>query len=222
MRRFLSSVAIIRPVLSLVILACIPSWAAQDLLPGHIEVRGLGGMNYDPTERFVATLPGIDLTSALKTEHAQPAYAFEVAIGLTQWAALVGSYGHNQRPDRALPVCLLTFDPLFATSTSCSIWRADRRMHEFMGGFRASVPTGTRFTPYAQFGAGAIRETTEAIPLPSSPLPSTAFNRFAVAPGAGVNVMLTRHLGLTLDARGVKAIGFEWFFRTTGGIFWRF
>jgi hypothetical protein len=92
-----------------------------------------------------------------------------------------------------------------------------------MGGFRASLPTQTRFAPYAQISVGAIRESWDALALLSMPpLPPKAVTRFAVEPGGGVNVMLTRHLGVTLDVRGVKALDFDWAFRTTGGVLWRF
>ncbi len=206
----------LRPLMSVVFLMCVTG-LAQDLLPGHIEARALGGMNYDLTnydslDRF---FPGVDLRAALKTGRIHPTYAFEAAVGLTRWAALVGSYTHNQRSDAKLPNC---------EGTLCDVSRADHRRHEFMGGFRASLPTQTRFAPYAQISVGAIRESWDTLVLLPSipPLPPKAVTRFAVEPGVGVNVMLTRHLGVTLDVRGVKALDFDWAFRTTGGVLWRF
>jgi hypothetical protein len=46
--------------------------------------------------------------------------------------------------------------------------------------------------------------------------------RFSVAPGLGLDVTLTRHFGIAIDARAVKAIDFHWFYRTMGGVLVRF
>ena len=150
----------------------------------------------------------------------QPSFAagVEAAIGLNRIVAVTGTY---------------SFDRLYNRP---EIFQS-RVVHEFMGGFRFSVPNHSRITPYgAVSGGGVVLVDTPEL-FVSSPGPfggpgsnfpgSSSTTHFAMAIGPGVNYRINSHAGIAVDIRGV-AISFGldstpgWFLRTTGGFYYRF
>ena len=102
-------------------------------------------------------------------------------------------------------------------------------MHEFMGGFRFSIPNRSRITPYGAISAGGV-VLSDKFSLSSPGFSSAGSNsqtKFAFAPGAGVNFRISQRTGINVDARGVAvSFGFSsipgWIVRTTGGFYFRF
>jgi hypothetical protein len=184
----------------------LPTLSAQDLAAGHVEARFLGGANYSYTGSGRA---------------AAPSYSIEGAFGVSRFVALTGSYTHDGLPDSNLFLCFAD-RPSDISLSNCTRYTSSRRIHEFMGGVRVSAINRTRFTPYVQMSLGTLRQTTDSLQTPQVSSTGGEITRFGVAPGLGVDVKLTRHFGIAIDARSVKAIDFHWLYRTTGGVFVRF
>ena len=137
---------------------------------------------------------------------AQPAFSagVEGAIGLSRIITITGHYAFDH----------LNFDDLRSP------------VHEFMAGFRLSVPNHSRITPFGAVSAGSATlpmfnfiNGTLAVPTP--------ITHFALAIGPGVNYRISLRTGIFLDVRGVAiSFGFDtrpgWFVRTTGGFYFRF
>ena len=150
----------------------------------------------------------------------QPAFAVgvEAAIGLNRIVAVTGTYSFDRLYDRP------------------DIFQS-RVVHEFMGGFRFSIPNHSRITPYGAVSGGgvALVETPDLLftfPPPSGGpgsnfASSSSTTHFAIAIGPGVNYRINSHAGIAVDVRGV-AISFGldstpgWFLRTTGSFYYRF
>jgi sorbitol-specific phosphotransferase system component IIA len=180
--------------------------SAQDLESGHVEMRFLGGTNY--------SYPG-------PSREIWPTYSIEGAIGVTRWIAATAGYTRDMLPDSNITGCSL-FPTGIDGVGNCTYYASGRRIQEFMGGVRVSGVNPTHFTPFAQVSVGAVRQTTDSFHAATVSFSGSEFTRFGVAPGVGLDVKLTRHLGIAFDARAVKAVDFHWFYRATGGMFLRF
>lgn len=150
----------------------------------------------------------------------QPAFAagVEAAIGLNRIVAVTGTYSFDRLYDRP------------------DIFQQSRVVHEFMGGFRFSIPNHSRITPYGAVSGGGVvlvdtpeffdQLITASLSGPSF-ASSSSTTHFAMAIGPGVNYRINSHAGIAVDVRGV-AISFGlnstpgWFLRTTGSFYYRF
>ena len=178
---------------------------SADLSHGKIEIRGFGG--------------GVNAGNILV---AQPAFSAgaEGAIGLNRFVAVTGDYAFDH---------LGSTDDSFCFSGGCSQSHASQQMHEFMGGFRFSIPNRSRITPYAAISAGGVvlHEKFSANSPGFSSSESDSMTKFAFAIGGGANYRLTQRTGLNVDVRGVAvSFGFNstpgWMVCTTGGFYFRF
>jgi len=178
---------------------------SPDLSHGKIEIRGFGG--------------GVNAGNLLET---QPAFSagVEGAVGINRIVAVTGHYAFDH---------LGTTDSSVCFSSGCSQSHRSQKMHEFMGGFRFSIPNRSRITPYAAISAGGVALVSKF--SLSSPGFSSAGNisetKFAVATGGGANYRISQRSGINVDVRGVAvSFGFSsipgWIVRTTGGFYFRF
>jgi len=139
----------------------------------------------------------------------QPAFSVgaEGAIGLNRIVAVTGDYSFDH---------LGSFNGFF-----------NRRVHEYMGGFRFSIPNRSRITPYAGVSAGGAAVVDKFSSSSGFNSGSDSLKKFAIALGAGANYRITRRTGVNVDVRGVAvSFGFNstpgWIIRTTGGFYFRF
>lgn len=88
---------------------------------------------------------------------------------------------------------------------------------EFMGGVRVPFRNRGRVTPYLQTSAGGLNLSAKAFGV------GVGINKFAVAPGGGLDFAVARHLNVGIDLRAIKALdipgGLAWQYRATGGLF---
>jgi len=104
-----------------------------------------------------------------------------------------------------------------------------QQMHEFMGGFRFSIPNRSRITPYGAVSAGgaALTQKSSSSGPGFSSADSHSMTSFAFALGGGANYRLSRRTGINVDVRGV-AVTFAsdsvpaWMVRSTVGFYFRF
>jgi len=90
--------------------------------------------------------------------------------------------------------------------------------HEFMGGFRISMPNPTRITPHLDLAAGAIKQTSTSSPASFS----DGRTEFGFAPGIGADIKVMRHFGVSIDANFVKANHMTGFYHVMGGLYFLF
>jgi opacity protein-like surface antigen len=176
-----------------------------DLTHGKIEIRGFGG--------------GVNAGNILVS---QPAFSagVEAAIGLNRIVAVTGDYVFDH---------LGSADNSFCFSGGCSQSHQSQQMHEFMGGFRFSIPNRSRIMPYGAVSAGgaALTQKFSSSGPGFSSADSHSTTTFAFALGGGASYRLSRRTGINVDARGV-AVTFAsdstpgWMVRTTGGFYFRF
>jgi opacity protein-like surface antigen len=178
---------------------------SSDLSHGKIEIRGFGG--------------GVNAGNLLVS---QPAFSAGVAgaIGLNRIVAVTGDYVFDH---------LGSVDNSFCFSGSCSQSHQSQQMHEFMGGFRFSIPNRSRITPYGAISAGgvALHETFSSSSPGFSSATSNSMTKFAFAIGGGANYRISQRTGINVDVRGVAvSFGFNstpgWIVGTTGGFYFRF
>jgi opacity protein-like surface antigen len=191
-------------VLAIVTCSCASSQSA-DRPNDRIEIRGFGG--------------GVNTGNLLLN---QPAFSagVEGAVRLNRIVAVTGDYAFDH---------LGSIDNSFCFSSSCSQSHQSQNMHEFMGGFRFSIPNRSRITPYAGISAGGVA-LTDRFSFSGggvSSSGSSSSTKFAFGLGAGANYRISRRTGINVDARGVAvSFGFDstpgWIVRTTGGFYFRF
>jgi opacity protein-like surface antigen len=112
----------------------------------------------------------------------------------------------------------------FCSSEGCVEFEDHRRLDEFMGGVRFSVPNASRITPYGAVTAGVLALTSR------TSTSGTAFggtsntnSHFGVAAGGGVTFSLTQRFGVVFDARAIYPVpGTAWHVRTAAGVYFRF
>ena len=184
------------------------SMSAADLERGHFEIRASGGMNGGAN--------GYGHTG-------EPSWSIEGAVGLSRFVALTAGYTHDDLRSQSLLFCTSPFlivpgqiiDP-----ANCARNDVDSALHQFMGGVRFSAVNSSRLTPYVRLDLGAVKRTSHS----SSPGFSDGrdLTEFAFAPGAGLDLKLTRHFGVGAEAAYVKPNRFGGFYRVMGGVFFRF
>jgi hypothetical protein len=173
---------------------------SPDLNRAKKEVRVFAGMS---TSRAVSVDPTLSAGA-------------EVAVGLNRIIALTGNYATSFH----------RISDQFCAFNDCLNFEEHRRLDEFMGGVRFSVPNASRITPYGVVTAGALVLTdhTSASGTSFGSMSNTeSSTHFGVALGGGVNFRITPRFGIAFDARGIDPIpGTAWYVRTTGGVYFRF
>jgi hypothetical protein len=180
------------------------SISAQDLERGRFEVRAFGGTNAVGWNR-------------------EPSWGAGGAFGLSKFVAITAGYTHDNLQSLSLLLCTSPFFLLPGQTidpTSCVRNDVNSALHEFMGGVRVSAVNRSRFTPYAGFSLGAVKRTSHSSSAGFGE--GADLTEFGFAPGAGLDVKVTRHFGVCADAAYVKANRFTGFYRVTGGVFFRF
>jgi opacity protein-like surface antigen len=195
-----------RNLIVLAIVSCSCAFSQSgDRSNGRIEMRGFGG--------------GVNAGNLLLS---QPAFStgVEGAIRLNRIVAVTGTYAFDR---------LGSIDNSFCFASACSQSHQSQKMHEFMGGFRFSIPNRSRITPYAGISAGGVA-LTDKFSFSGGGLSSAgadSMRKFAFAIGAGANYRISQRTGINVEARGV-AVSFGvhsipgWIVRTTGGFYFRF
>ena len=126
----------------------------------------------------------------------------ELGIGITRWISGLGGYGYNRVGSVSLG--------------SLSIAKAD--FEEVMGGVRVAAPR--RFSPYGVGTAGVVWAKLGTGLFGGNLAGSEA--KAAFAGGGGFNFGINKNVGAVVDFRFVKPIEFNWYARTTAGIYIRF
>ncbi len=161
-----------------------------DLDHGSLEIRGFGGGAIEST----ASLEGTSRFGG----------GLEVAYGLDRDLALTGNYTLSR---------LGVSECIFGICTPPQ----DEKIHEFMGGFRFSVPGSSQVTPYFAATIGAVSFVNRGLGAGS--------NRpeFAIGFGGGLDVKIDRRTGIALELRCIEAAPSSiWIVRPTAGFYFRF
>ena len=173
---------------------------SPDLDRGKKEVRVFAGMS---TSRAVSVDPTLSAGA-------------EAAVGLNRMIALTGNYA----------ISFHRIGDQYCAFNDCFDFEEHRRLNEFMGGVRFSVPNPSRITPYGVVTAGALVLTdhTSASGTAFGSISNTESSvRFGVAVGGGINFRITPRFGIAFDARGIDPIpGTAWYVHTIGGVYFRF
>src|SRR5262249_53576724 len=120
-------------------IVCSGLLAAQDLRRGRFEIRARGGIN---NTRFGTA----------------PAVWVEGAFGLSKSVASTGTYVHDYLNDDTIRFCVVSFFilPGQQIGQCTAAPSGTRRIHEFMGGLRLSLPNRSKFTPFVHASLGAV------------------------------------------------------------------
>jgi hypothetical protein len=173
---------------------------SSDLDRGKREVRVFAGMS---TSRAVSVEPTLSAGA-------------EVAVGLNRIIALTGNYATSFHH----------IGDQYCAFDDCFNFEEHRRLHEFMGGVRFSVPNPSRITPYGVATAGALvltDHTSASGPAFGSISNTGSSTHFGVAMGGGVNFRITARFGIAFDARAINPVpSTAWYMRTTVGVYFRF
>jgi len=173
---------------------------SSDLHRGKKEVRVFAGMS---TSRAVSVEPSLSAGA-------------EVAVGLNRIVALTGNYAtsFHRSSDQ------------YCAFNDCLNFEEHRRLDEFTGGVRFSLPNRSRITPYGVVTAGALI-LTDHTSASGTALGSTSntesSTHFGVAVGGGVNFRISPRFGIAFDARGIYPVpSTAWYLRATGCVYFRF
>jgi opacity protein-like surface antigen len=173
---------------------------SSDLDRGKKEVRVFAGMS---TSRAVSVEPTFSGGA-------------EAAVGLNRIIAITGNYATSFH----------RISDQYCAFNECLNFEEHRRLDEFMGGVRFSVPNPSRITPYGVVTAGALvltDHTSASGPSFRSISSTESSAHFGVAVGGGVNFRITPRFGIAFDARGIYPIpSTAWYLPTTGGVYFRF
>jgi len=168
------------------------------LYGGRFEVRGFGGANYGPS-RSTALTPQTPLT-----------FGGEVGFGLTDMMAVIGTFAYNR----------VGTDPSVNPPVDGSI-------KEYMGGMRFSVPIrDARIVPYGSLSLGKVsfKNYVEGTPNSqgvSTPM-ATSSGHVGIAPALGADIPFSKHVGVGIEFRVVKATDAGLYLRLCGSVFFRF
>lgn len=170
------------------------------------EVKALGGINLGQAQTGTGFADG-GYTAGV-----------EVARRVGGPLLITGDYIHN---DLGQDNAFFCFTPCAKTSAS---------LHELLGGVRLEANADGRVSPYLSFSAGLAHisvtgpdfVSTVGGSTASSTILTTGSNRFAIAPGAGVDFKIVRHLAMGLDLRYLRLTDKGWYARAALGVGFRF
>jgi hypothetical protein len=170
-----------------------------DLSAGRIETKGFGGINY-----VRGRAPRMSMS-----------YGSEIGVGALSFLAFTGDYAHDRIGTGSFIEC----SPPLCTRTTATL-----SIQTAMGGVRLSVPRLSRVTPYGSFALGLAHLSANgtASSILGNAAVSDSANRLAMSTGGGLNVKISRGVGIDWSMRGVKAMDVGWYFRSAAGIYWRF
>lgn len=165
--------------------------SGQDWKLGTVQLAGVAGVN----------------AMADRDRAVQPSAGFGVAVGISRYLAVAGSYGYNRLASINETVCMP--DICFQVSGGAAI-------HEWVGGLRVNASNPSRAMPYlsALAGIAQIRASGRAMDITIS----VSEFKPAFGIGAGVDLRIGGPVILTLDFRAISPSEMRWYGRAGVGI----
>jgi len=176
---------------SLVVLGSIFSTFFGVVEPAMAQEDLRSQVNFQVTALIPKDSSGTDSNGDAIMDHSTKSAGFLAGytFHLNRWAAVEGDYGFSRNTE--------TYTGSFGTSG------IEANVHQMTGALLLSLPIKVpRMRPYALAGAGALRFDPTSN-LDSTILGAQAQTKGAFLYGAGVNIDMTRHIGVRGEYRGM-------------------
>lgn len=141
----------------------------------------------------------------------QPSLGGGLHYSITQAFAVTGNYGYNKLGSADETVCTLG---------TCTQIKANAKYQEVLFGGRFNLPTGTRAIPFVS-GLGGLVNAAMRASVGNIVSVNVSQTKPAFGVGGGLDVLLTKDIGIMTEFRFVKPSDFTSYVRASAGVFFR-